>query len=103
MSKAVHHHLIPFKTYVNILGGLFVLTILTVAAGLTEMDHVLHILIAMAIATVKAVLVASYFMHLKYDDKLFRVILVGSVFFLLVMFTFCMADIFSRPVILNDL
>jgi cytochrome c oxidase subunit 4 len=91
-TKHHHHHIVPFGTYVNVLIALLVLTVLTVIAGQIEMEHTFHFLIA----TVKAVLVAAYFMHLKYDDKLYRVILVGAVFFVIVMLVFLMTDLASR-------
>ncbi len=91
-----HHHIVPFKTYVNVLLALLVLTVLTVVAGQIEMEHTFHFLIAVAIATVKAVLVAAYFMHLKYDDKLYRVMLIGAVFFVIVMLVFLSTDLASR-------
>jgi cytochrome c oxidase subunit 4 len=100
MSSAVgHHHIVPFKTYLNILIALVILTVLTVTAAHIEMEHTWHILIAILIATIKASLVAAYFMHLKYDDKMYRVILVAAVFFVIVMFTFCITDIMSRPIV----
>lgn len=86
----------PFKIYVQVLVALLILTVITVFAGQMHINHIWHILIAMFIATVKAVLVASYFMHLQHEDKLYRVILVGAVFFVIVMFTFCMTDIATR-------
>ena len=89
----------PFGLYVKVLLALLVLTVITVFAGNMHIHHIWHILIAMFIATVKAVLVAAYFMHLNHDDKLFRVILVGAVFFVVVMFTFSMTDIATRHLV----
>lgn len=88
-------HILPLSLYVKVLGALLLLTALTVAVA--QMDFgVFNILIAMGIATIKATLVLLFFMHLKYDDKLFPVILLTGVFFLLVMFVFCEFDLITR-------
>jgi cytochrome c oxidase subunit IV len=93
------HHLVPIKTYRNILFILFALTILTVAVAkpVSGFDAgVFNALIAFAVATVKAALVLAIFMGLKYDKKLNLVIFLTGVFFLVVMISFCMLDIYSR-------
>lgn len=94
-----HHHIVPIQTYLKILGALVVLTVLTVlvAKPVSGFDAgVLNAFIAFAIATVKAVLVLAVFMGLKYDKKLNLAILLTGVFFLIVMLTFCVVDIYSR-------
>jgi cytochrome c oxidase subunit IV len=89
------HHIIPFKTYATILGILLVMTVITVGASRIDFGA-LNAFIAMLIATVKATLVLMYFMHLKYDDKMYPAILITSVLFLLVMFGFSYLDIITR-------
>ena len=88
-------HIIPLKIYINVIAGLLVLTVITVAAAQVDFG-VLNVLIAMGIATVKASLVLLYFMHLKYDDKLFLVIFLTGVFFLVVIFLLCEFDLATR-------
>ncbi|PKA02472.1 cytochrome C oxidase subunit IV family protein, partial [Leptospira ellisii] len=56
----------------------------------------MNVIIAMAVATVKASLVLGYFMHLKYDTVLNRVIFGSGLFFLLLLFGFSAADIYTR-------
>jgi cytochrome c oxidase subunit 4 len=56
----------------------------------------MNVVIALAIATVKAVLVVGIFMGLKYDSKLNLVIFVSSFFFLMVLFFFSYVDIITR-------
>ncbi|MCB0390862.1 MAG: cytochrome C oxidase subunit IV family protein [Bdellovibrionales bacterium] len=93
------HHIIPFKTYLNILLGLLFLTVLTVlvAKPVSGFDAgVLNAFIAMLIASVKAGLVAAYFMHLKYDNKLHLALFLISIFFLVVLFAFSWFDIITR-------
>jgi cytochrome c oxidase subunit 4 len=56
----------------------------------------MNTVIAFAIASVKAVLVLAFFMHLKYDNMLNRVIIGTAVFFLIVLWLFSTVDIASR-------
>lgn len=89
------HHIIPFKVYLNVLIALLILTIITVWVAQFDFGQ-MNTVIAMAVASVKAVLVASFFMHLKYDSRVNLVILVSGVFFLVVMYVFCWLDIATR-------
>jgi cytochrome c oxidase subunit 4 len=90
-----NHHIVPFNVYIKVLSALLILTVLTVLVA--QMDFgTFNVLIAMGIATIKATLVLLFFMHLKYDNKLFPVIFLTGVFFLVVIFLFCEFDIITR-------
>jgi cytochrome c oxidase subunit IV len=54
------------------------------------------VVINIGIASIKASLVLAIFMHLKYDDKLYLVLFLTGVFFLIVMFFFCFLDWITR-------
>ena len=89
------NHIVSFDVYIKVLSALLVLTVLTVIVA--QMDFgFFNVLIAMGIATIKAALVLLFFMHLKYDNKLFPVIFLTGVFFLVVIFLFCEFDIMTR-------
>ena len=88
-------HLIPLKVYINVIAILLVLTVVTVAVAQVDFG-VLNVVIAMGIATAKASIVLLYFMHLKYDDKLYLVIFLTGVFFLAVIFLLCEFDLVTR-------
>jgi cytochrome c oxidase subunit IV len=91
------HHIMPFSTYVKVASALFVLTFLTVTAHvLKEHFEPFAALIAFAIAAVKAFLVMSWFMHLKYDVPSNRIIFSLGFLFLAVLFGFSMLDIVTR-------
>jgi len=93
------HHVLPIKTYRNILLVLLVLTVLTVlvAKPVSGFDAgIFNAFIAFAIATIKAILVLAVFMGLKYDKKLNLAIFLTGVFFLVVMYLFSVLDIYSR-------
>jgi cytochrome c oxidase subunit 4 len=66
--------------------GLVLLTIMTVTVSVYGADlYSLTVLTALTIASTKAILVAFYFMHLKYDLKMFRIML-GVVLLLFLVF-----------------
>ena len=89
-----NNHIVPFGVYIKVLSTLLILTVLTVVVA--QMDFgFFNVLIAMGIATIKATLVLLFFMHLKYDNRLFPVIFLTGVFFLLVIFLFCEFDIIN--------
>ena len=92
---SVKHHIVPLDIYIKVLCILLVLTVVTVAVSQVDFG-MFNALIAMGIATAKASLVLLFFMHLKYDNKLFFVIFLTGVFFLFVIFFFCEFDIMTR-------
>ncbi|MGH1468613.1 MAG: cytochrome C oxidase subunit IV family protein [Bdellovibrionales bacterium] len=96
------HHVLPMKIYINVFVALLFLTAITVLVAQFDFGS-MNAFIAMAVATVKATLVAMYFMHLKYDEKSNTACLVGAFFFLIVMFAFIALDAGSRVVELNTL
>ena len=59
-------HIVPPKVLLGVWGTLMVLTILTVAVTWVDLGQ-LNLVVALGIATVKALLVALYFMHLRWD------------------------------------
>ncbi len=93
--KADPHHMIEFSTYLKVFGTLIALTLITVAVSRVDFGA-WNTLIAFAIATVKALLVLAYFMHLKYDSMLNRFAMVSAVFFLIVLYCFCRLDEVTR-------
>lgn len=73
------HHIIPYKVYVRILIALVILTGISVAVTQIELG-VLTVTIALMIASVKSSLVLIYFMHLKFDNRLLTILLLGVIF-----------------------
>ena len=60
-------HVVPMKTFNMVFGALVFLTVITVLAA-TQDFGMFNMVVAMGIASVKAGLVAMFFMHLKYED-----------------------------------
>jgi cytochrome c oxidase subunit 4 len=89
------HHVVPLKIYFAVFGALMVFTAITVGAAYVDMGA-LNNVIMIAIAVIKATLVVLFFMHVKYSTRLIPLVVVGGVFFLLVMFGITMSDYVSR-------
>lgn len=71
------------------------LTAVTVAISFFHFGP-FNLLVAMLIAALKATLVALFFMHLKYDNKLYMIIFVTAVVFLAVFIILTMFDTMRR-------
>lgn len=90
-------HIVPLKTNLITLLSLVILTILTViTAKFVPMGHGAHLALAMFIASLKAGIVFAWFMHLKYEGLMNRVIALCSFAFLLLLFSVSAIDYFSR-------
>ena len=69
------------RKYLIIFGMLAILTVVTVLANRLDVSKPIAIAIGLAIAAVKASLVAAYFMHLISERRLIYAVLVLTVFF----------------------
>ncbi|MEY4508302.1 MAG: hypothetical protein RLZZ450_424 [Pseudomonadota bacterium] len=87
----VHVHVHPAATYVKIFAALVGLTLLTVGLSRVHLGN-WNFFIAVAVATVKATLVAMFFMHLKDDNRFNVLIFVGSLLFIGVFFVYTTND-----------
>jgi cytochrome c oxidase subunit 4 len=79
-DDGLHVHVVPIPVLALTWGGLILLTWVTVAATWIDMGS-LNLWVAMLIATVKAGLVALYFMHLRWDLPFHGVVFLGSLVF----------------------
>jgi cytochrome c oxidase subunit 4 len=101
MENALHsheHHITGPKTYLGVLIGLLILTVITVWAAGIDFGS-LNVVIALLIATMKGSLVALFFMHLRHD-KFNAIIFIGGLFFLAVFLIFSLFDIATRQTVL---
>ncbi len=83
------------KTYVATWLGLLGLTLLTSLLGLIDTGQY-DIIIAVAIALIKASLIACFFMHALYESKLVRIVLGGGLLWFAILFTLTLTDYFTR-------
>jgi len=89
-------HISSVKLYVGIWLALMVFTVLTVFAATVDLG-MFNPIVALAIATTKAVLVVLFFMHVKYaHEKLTKMVIVTAIFFFLILLALTMADYGTR-------
>ena len=69
-------HIVSYKENFSTWLGLMLLTALTVTVSVVNASLVtLTVVTALVIATTKAILVAYYYMHLKFEPKIYRIML----------------------------
>jgi len=95
MNKHAEPHITPMLVYLAIGGSLLLLTLVPVAVSFIDLGF-FNIIVALGIATFKALLVAFFFMHLYYDNKLYFLIFTLSMFFLTVLISVTMLDTMRR-------
>ena len=94
-QEASHSAHISVKTYFVIFVTLMILLFLTVEANRHDVGE-WNIVIAMAIAVVKAVLILLYFMHVKISSRLFALFFGSSIYLLIIGALLLFADYMMR-------
>jgi cytochrome c oxidase subunit 4 len=86
----------PLKMYFGIWAALLLGTLVTYKAAFIELGRY-NAAVALIIATIKALLVALFFMHIKgAHEKLLKLVVVSTVFFLFILLILSMADYGTR-------
>ena len=89
-------HVVPsLKLYIAIFLALMVGTAITVWVAFFDLGA-LNNVVMLAVAVTKATLVVLYFMHVRWGSKLTWVIAASGFFWLLILFTFTLADYMTR-------
>lgn len=91
MSEHVH----PKKLYFAVFASLIVLTLVTTVAAYVDLGA-LNTVVALVIAVCKATLVVLFFMHLKDQVGMTRVVIVAALLWLAVLIGITMSDVFTR-------
>jgi cytochrome c oxidase subunit 4 len=96
-TEPTHHegHIVSPRVYGVIFGALLVLTATTVGASYLELGQ-FNVIVALAIACIKAVLVILFFMHVKYSSRLTKLTVAAGFFTFFVLITMSMTDYISR-------
>lgn len=84
-------HVMSVPMLIGVWAALMVLTGITVASAQFDLGR-LDLIVAMVIATVKALLVALFFMHLKYDRPFNGLVFMASLVFAGLFVTISMMD-----------
>lgn len=89
-------HILSSKLYYAIWAALLVLTVVTAWIATVDLGP-LNTPVALVIASFKALLVVLFFMHVKYtSEKLTKVVIFASIFWLLLLLLLSMADYGTR-------
>lgn len=83
------------KTYAFTWLALLALALTTTLIGFINLGP-FNMIIAITIATAKACLIASFFMHALYENKVVRVVLAGGVLWFLIMVSLTLGDYMTR-------
>jgi cytochrome c oxidase subunit 4 len=90
-----HHdaetHAVGYGTYLLVWTGLISLTALTVSLAGIDLGRWI-VVFALLIATVKSLLVLNIFMHLRFEDRLFRMFVAVTVATLAIFFILTFSD-----------
>lgn len=98
------HFIVPLNVLLRTGAALFALTLLTmIAFWYREHLGAFAAPVAFAIAAVKATLVMMFFMGLKYDSVMNRIIFGLGFFFLALLYIICILDIYTRVGATNTL
>jgi len=89
-------HITSSKFYYAIWIALLCLTVITAAVSFVDLGP-FNAVVALVIATVKALLVVLFFMHVKYtSEKLTKIVIVSAIFWLFLLLALSMADYATR-------
>ena len=91
-------HMMSSKFYYTIWIALLALTGVTAAVSFVDLGP-FNTIVALVIATFKALLVVLFFMHVKYtSERLTAMVIVSALFWLLIFLTLSLADYSTRPI-----
>ena len=89
------HHVDSVKTYAVVW-----ILLLCATAATTAVAHVdlgaFSVVAALAIAVVKMLLVALFFMHVRHSTGMTKLVVIGGLLWLGILLTFTLADVWTR-------
>lgn len=84
------------KTYYTVYGLLLALLVLTVVVAEVRLLSDVGFFVAVVIATIKALLIILFFMHVRYSKPLIWVVAGAGFFWLAILFSLTLGDYFTR-------
>jgi len=88
-------HITPYRTHAWVLITLLAFTFVTITVTWIDLSA-LTVAVALLIATVKATIVLTWFMHLKFESTLFRAFVFMVLFIYVLVILFTLADYLFR-------
>jgi cytochrome c oxidase subunit 4 len=93
--QAMTHHVVPLRVYFAVFAALIILTAVTIQVAYLDMGN-LNTPAALGIASVKALLVTLYFMHVRYSSRLIWLTAAAGVIWLGFLILITLTDYLSR-------
>ncbi len=91
----MQEHADSLKTYTLVFIGLLILTAATTAVAFIDLGP-FNVVMALLIATVKMLLVALFFMHLRHSTVLMKVVVGGGMLWLAILLVLSLSDFATR-------
>jgi len=91
----MHEHIDSVKTYALVLLALLACTVLTTLVAFVDLGN-FSVVAALAIAVTKMLLVALFFMHVRYSTVLTRLVILGGLLWLAILLLLTLTDFFTR-------
>lgn len=95
MTSHTSEHIDSVKTYALVLLALLGLTVLTTLVAFVDLGD-FSVVVALAIAVCKMLLVALFFMHVRYSTTLTRLVILGGLMWLAILLLLTLSDFFTR-------
>jgi cytochrome c oxidase subunit 4 len=90
-----HEHIDSVKTYLLVFLALICATVLTTAVAFVDLGA-FSVVVALAIAVCKMLLVVLFFMHVRFSTMLTRLVLAGGLLWLFILIGMTYTDFGSR-------
>ena len=95
MNHTKENHSISYGTLIMVWLGLVALTTMTVSVAGINFGS-LTLILALGIAATKTMLVMNYFMHVKFESKMFKVFISVCIVTFIIMITLTFSDLLTR-------
>ena len=95
MSEEHAAHIVPYKTFAIVWICLLILTGTTIAVAQYDLGT-LNVWVALGIAILKSGLVVAIFMHMKYENRLFKLSLFAALAILVIFIGLNFFDVLYR-------
>lgn len=92
------HQTLPVSTSVVIFAALLILLFMTIGAAYLDLGP-LAVPIAFTIATIKALLIVFYFMHVKFSSTLIKLFSMGASLWVVILLVFTLSDYLGRDLL----
>ena len=89
------NHIIPYRTFLLVLTGLICLTLISVSATQISLGT-LTVAIALIIAVIKSTFVLRVFMHLKFENKMYSIVVIAVVLLIATVIIITLLDYLYR-------